>query len=62
MKKLLKPREISEILGCALSSVYQMHQTGRLKGIKIGKLLRFNPSEVEKLIKNSERKAKSKNA
>lgn len=61
MKKLLKAKEVAEILSCPVSTIYSFHQMGKLKGIKIGKLLRFDQDELEKLIVYSEKDMKLKN-
>lgn len=57
MKNLLSANDVCELLNCAKSSVYSFHQSGRLKGIKIGKLVRFNPDEVEEFINKERKKA-----
>ena len=50
MEKLLSAKDVSEILNCPVSTIYTFHQNGKLKGVKIGGLLRFTQEEVEKLI------------
>jgi excisionase family DNA binding protein len=53
MEKLLKPEEVSEMLGIQLSTVYNWTYSGKrgyrkIPFIKIGSCLRFKASDIEK--------------
>jgi len=56
--RLLKPREVAEILGVALSTVYQWAYERRIPHVKLrGRALRFRLSAIEKTIRDDERPA-----
>jgi len=44
---LLTAREVAELLGLSPSTVLDMWERGQLPGFKIGRAVRFRPSEVE---------------
>ena len=46
MEKLLKPEELTELLGIELSTLYSWTHLKRIPYIKAGKLVRFRESDV----------------
>lgn len=50
MHKLLTVNDVADILGCGRTMVYELLGTGRLRHIKIGRLTRIPPSEIDRLI------------
>jgi len=56
MEKLLTPEELAELLGIKLSTVYSWTHLQFIPHIKVGRLVRFKESEVQKwLNKRSEK-------
>tara|TARA_R110000851_G_C13097548_1_gene567659 strand:- start:4950 stop:5162 length:213 start_codon:yes stop_codon:yes gene_type:complete len=56
---LLTKKDLSEYLKCSIGSVDNFMKDGRIKYIKIGKLVRFDKDEVDNnlgLVKNIELK------
>ncbi|MEJ6694272.1 MAG: helix-turn-helix domain-containing protein [Chitinophagales bacterium] len=56
---LLTKKDLSEYLKCSIGSVDNFMKDGRIKYIKIGKLVRFDKNEVDNnlgLVKNIELK------
>jgi excisionase family DNA binding protein len=49
-RPLLTVEAVAEILGCRPRTVVKLRATGQLTAIKVGELLRFEPSEVERYI------------
>lgn len=52
MKKLLNAKEVAEILGVEISTIYDWVYRKKIEHIKIGKLLRFNPETLQNYINN----------
>lgn len=52
MKKLLSAKEVAEILGVEISTIYDWVYKKKIEHIKIGKLLRFNPEALQNYINN----------
>lgn len=52
MKKLLSAKEVAEILGVEISTIYDWVYRKKIEHIKIGKLLRFNPETLQNYINN----------
>lgn len=52
MKKLLSAKEVAEILGVEISTIYDWVYKKKIEHIKIGKLLRFNPETLQNYINN----------
>ena len=46
-ERLVTARELAEVLGLSASTVLDMWERGELPGFKIGRAVRFRPSEVE---------------
>jgi excisionase family DNA binding protein len=49
--KLLTVNEVASILGCGRTMVYELIDKGHLTRIKIGRLTRIPPSEVERFVR-----------
>lgn len=45
-EKLLEPREVADLLGLHVQTVYEKARTGELRGLRVGRLWRFRPSDV----------------
>lgn len=56
MVPLLTPDEVAELLGVKTSTIYQWSHQDYIPHVKLGRLLRFNMSAIEKWI---EKKATS---
>ncbi len=52
MKKLLSAKEVAEILGVEISTIYDWVYKKKIEHIKIGKLLCFNPETLQNYINN----------
>lgn len=52
MKKLLNAKEVAEILGVEISTIYDWVYRKKIEHIKIGKLLRFNSETLQDYINN----------
>ncbi len=50
LQKLMKVKEVADVLGLSVSGVYNLIQRGGLPTIHIGKLYRIKPSELERWI------------
>jgi len=48
MKRLLTPRELSEIFGVKLSTIYQWSSQEFVPRKKLGRLLRFDEQDIER--------------
>ncbi len=55
--RLLGVAEVAEILGVAVSTVYQWAYERRVRTVKLGRSLRFRQSDIEAFIKSCERPA-----
>jgi len=49
-RKLVNVSEISSILSVKPSTVYQWVHEGRIPHFKIGKLVRFDPAEIDRWV------------
>ena len=47
IERLLTARELAALLGVSASTVLDWFEAGRLPGFKLGRVVRFRPSEVE---------------
>lgn len=56
-QKLLTVKEVSARLGIAEQTTYKWARSGRLPGIKLGYLLRFDPDEIERMIERARKTA-----
>jgi excisionase family DNA binding protein len=50
MEKLLKEREVAELLSIATRTVRQLAHDGKLPRVKIGDATRYRPSDIRRLI------------
>ncbi len=55
-KNLLTPQELADELGVKISTVYHWSHIGYIPIVKLGNLLRFRRSSVEKWIEKKEKK------
>ena len=49
--KLLTVNEVADVLGCGRTMVYELIDKGHLTRIKVGRLTRIPPSEVDGLVR-----------
>ena len=56
MQKLLNAKEVSEILGLELSTIYNWVHYRKIDYIKVGRLLKFSPDVVQNFIANNSTK------
>lgn len=59
--KLLTPEEVAERLAVSPKSVREWLRSGKLKGIKLGKLWRVRESTLEDFILQAEKESKHEN-
>ena len=54
MERLYSPREIAALLGISPKTVYSQRWRAQwgLKGVKVGRLLRFRPSEIRECLES----------
>ena len=60
MKKMLTIHEVAEILNLTYMTVWQYVREGIIPSIKLKKLYRIKPEDLEKYIKNQTYKSKMK--
>ena len=54
IEKLLNIDEVSELIGLSQSAIYKMVNTKRIPYVKVGRLVKFEPSKIKLWIeKNS---------
>ncbi|MCP4568816.1 MAG: helix-turn-helix domain-containing protein [FCB group bacterium] len=58
MENLLTPQEMTDVLGIAVSTIYQWTHQEYIPHIKIGKFVRFRKSVVEKWLEKREKKGR----
>ena len=51
MEKLLSPREAAELLGVSLATLYTWAYRRQIPVQKVGRLLKFSPSSLQKWLK-----------
>jgi excisionase family DNA binding protein len=49
-EKLLKAKEIKEQMDCSLAQVYLWMAEGKLKSVRIGRLVRVKPEDFEDFV------------
>lgn len=57
---LLTPRQVADLLSVKLSTIYQWTHTRQIPCVKLGRLVRFRRSMIEKWINQRERKGRIK--
>ena len=55
---LLNKRELSEYLNCSMGTIDNLMKEGRIKYIKIGKMVRFDKMDIDKTLGVMKMKAK----
>jgi len=50
--QLLRADEVGRLLRCPTSTVYWLRKVGRLKGVKLGRMVRFRSEDVRAFIEN----------
>ncbi len=58
MENLLTPQEMADVLGVAVSTIYQWTHQEYIPHIKIGRFVRFRKSVVEKWLVKKEKKGR----
>lgn len=53
VEKLLTNREVSEILGVSTRTLWTLVDTGELPAVRIGRLVRFHPADLNRFIERS---------
>lgn len=48
--RLLKPKQVAEILGVSVNAVYLWAKTFRIPSVTLGKSVRFKQSDIEAII------------
>jgi excisionase family DNA binding protein len=56
MEKLLSPREAAELLGVKICTIYRWSYRREIPSQKVGRLLKFSPSALQRWLKDQERK------
>lgn len=59
-EKLLTPQELAEELGVKLSTIYHWSHIGYIPKVKLGGLIRFRRTSVEKWLEKKESKGKQR--
>jgi len=49
--KLLTPQEVADFLQVDFRTVYQLLRSGKLGGVKVGRVWRIRPQDVEEYLK-----------
>lgn len=57
-EELLTPKEIAEKLGVKKSTIYLWSHTGYIPTVKIGNLIRFRRSSIERWLDKKEKKGR----
>ena len=52
--QILKARDVSQMLGVGLSTVYRAVENGQLPAVRIGKALRFRREAIERFLSEQE--------
>ena len=60
MGKMLKAKEVAEILKLSESTVYKLLRENQIPGFKIGESWRFDSDEIDALIAKAKEKNKQK--
>lgn len=55
LRKLLDPGEVAAMLGLSRPHVYTLAATGKIRSIKFGRAVRFDPKDVERFIREHRR-------
>ena len=55
LKKLLSPSEVAAKLGLSRPHIYTLASAGKIRSIKFGRAVRFDPADVETFIRKHRR-------
>ena len=55
LRSLLSPEEVGEKLGLSRSHVYTLATAGKIRSIKFGRAVRFDPKDVDRFIREHRR-------
>jgi excisionase family DNA binding protein len=55
MKQLLSPADVAARLGLSRPHVYTLAAAGKIRSIKFGRAVRFDPKDVERFIRDHRR-------
>ena len=53
IEKLMDINEVSELIGLSQSAIYKMVNTKRIPYVKVGRLVKFEPSKIKLWIKQN---------
>jgi len=56
MERLMSPREAAELLGVKVCTVYSWAYRRQIPVQKVGRLLRFSPTALQRWLRDQERK------
>jgi excisionase family DNA binding protein len=51
--KLWSPLQVADFLSIKLARVYELARTQRLRAVRVGRLLRFKPEEIERFVERN---------
>ena len=52
LRKLISPKELALIMGVSRKFIYSLVGQKKLPYLKVGRLVRFNPDDVAKILNN----------
>jgi excisionase family DNA binding protein len=55
MRTLLSPADVAERLGLSRPHIYTLAAAGKIRSIKFGRAVRFDPKDVERFIRDHRR-------
>jgi len=59
MQKLLTPKQLSDALQVGISTIYQWAHYGFVTSVKVGSAVRFNEKDIDRWLKQGQRKGMS---
>lgn len=62
LKQLVSPAEVAARLGLSRPHVYTLAAAGKIRSIKFGRAVRFDPKDVERFIREHRREGAPKDA
>jgi excisionase family DNA binding protein len=58
-RPLMTVVDVSRLMRCSTLTVYRWERAGRLRGIRLGGLLRFKPEDIDRLIEAGQQEGES---